>query len=619
MKKFLCLFLVMLFAFPTVFFAEESVEDKVDRTMKKYIGKDIPGAAIAIVQDGKVVLLKGYGQSDLEKGTAVDAKETVFEAASVSKVFTWSAVMQLVEEGKIDLEEDIRTYLPKDFLELTFDDKVTMQHLMNHTAGFEDKASQLLTTNPEEMISLAEFASKVNQPEQVFRPGEVISYSNYGTTLAGYIVERVSGQPFTTYMQEHVLGKLKMTNSTFEQQYDDMKQIVNGKGKGYEKLEDTFKEVDRVYINDAPAGSLNTTAEDMIHFMLAHLQSEEYKLFDDERTLQTMHEQTYAEHPELPGNAHGFWERYQGGERIIEHGGNLVGYTSQLMLIPEKKFGMMLLMNVANEATGLRVDLINELIGTKNVESHSAPSENDDLVQGTYRMARGIYSNFLKFLPIIGNGDVVVKKSAEGGIDVQMPYEKKSVHYAEIEPFLYEKVNQTVTFMDKNGFDTNRIYFTAQDGQIVKMSYGVVSDLLPVKMTDRAMTNIIVLAITMLTLLSYVLFFIIHWLKRKIKKDGRKTTTAFRATALLTFAGIIVFIDMAVLLSRFVANPFQPLSPLRIHLWGGWLLPIATIGCAYIILKQFKETSLKGKVFQLWLLLVSTLLSFLLWNYHFLF
>src|SRR5699024_4090345 len=130
-----------------------------------------PGAAIAIVKDGEIVLEKGYGFSNLEKEEKTDPQKTVFEAASISKLYTWSAVMQLVEDGEMDLEKDIRDYLPDDYLELEYLDPVTMQNLVNPTAGFKDKSEHLLTQDPCDINPLHQFLSKKeNQPEQVFRP-----------------------------------------------------------------------------------------------------------------------------------------------------------------------------------------------------------------------------------------------------------------------------------------------------------------------------------------------------------------------------------------------------------------------------------------------------------------
>src|SRR5699024_7989130 len=124
----------------------DEIEATIDPIMHEYIGedKDIPGAAFAIVKNNQIIFEKGYGMSDIENRTKVDPEETIFEAASISKVYTWSAVMQLVESGEMRLNEDIFTYLPDHYFDRKYTDKITMLDLMNHTAGFEDTTEFLL-------------------------------------------------------------------------------------------------------------------------------------------------------------------------------------------------------------------------------------------------------------------------------------------------------------------------------------------------------------------------------------------------------------------------------------------------------------------------------------------
>ncbi|MEK5145846.1 serine hydrolase domain-containing protein [Psychrobacillus sp. FSL K6-4615] len=636
MKKFLLLMIVTLLLSPIRSLASENtvpsgmlvrdIEKTVDEIMDKYIGKEIPGAAISIVKDGEFVLLKGYGQSDIETKSPVDPEKTVFEAASVSKVYTWSAIMQLVEKGKLDLHEDIKEYLPKDYLNLEFNKKITLLDLMNHTAGFEDKAENLLTYQPEKLIPLKDFLTNKNQPKQVFEPGTVISYSNFGTSLAGYIIERISKRPFAEYMQEEILEKLQMENSTFEQEYDHMANILNNKSNGYEKQGDQFVPMERVYVNDAPAGSLNTTAKDMGNFMLAHLnksQTGTYQLFEQKETLSTMHEQTYTVNPNLPGVAHGFWERFSGDNRVIEHSGNLVGFTSQLALVPDQNFGLSILTNVADEATGIRTDLITALVGEAEKPLQVSPSENDGVVQGTYRMARGIYSNFLSILPIISNGDIVVSENAKGGIDVKIPGEKETFQYTETNPFFYERVINHKTILDKSGMDTNQLAFEVDNEQkVTKMSFGIVSDFTSVKTIDRVSFNMILISICLLAFFLYTLFFLFNFIRRFIKarkEPVRKLSKGYVTAAILASTGTIVTLNIIILFVRFTSDNFQILSPLRIHLFVNWLLPLATIICTYFILKNLKQATPLSKVLQLFPVILCILFSIILSQFHFFF
>ncbi|MEH7392932.1 serine hydrolase domain-containing protein [Bacillus sp. JJ1474] len=627
MKKIISMFFIVgLFLFPLTTFAEmkqvpsglkvDQLEETVDHIMEKYIRTEIPGASLAIVKDGKVLLLKGYGLADIEQELAVDPEKTVFEAGSVSKLYTWSAVMQLMEQGKLDLKTDIREYLPENYLNLTFPDKVTMLDLINHTAGFEDKADQLLTTDPEKVIPLEKFlSSEYYQPKQVFKPGTVIAYSNYSTSLAGLIVERVSGKSYADYMQENIIERLGMPHSTFATNYLEIPKIADFKGKSYRKNGDHFEAVDWAFVNDAPAGSLNTTAADMAQFMIAQLGSENNSLFEHMSTLEKMHEQTYQVHELLPGNAHGFWERYSGEYRLLEHGGNVIGYTSQLTLVPEEKFGYVLLMNVANEMTGLRVDLVDKLIGKNEPIEHGEKSENDEVVQGTYRMARGLYTNFLKLLPIVGNIDVTIQKNPQGGINFISTMAPEPIHYIETSPLLYERAEDTLTLLDKSGIDTSRIAFDLDDkGNVIKMSHGVISDYLPVKLKERVDINLAIILISVITFILYTIVFAVRWGVRKLKK--KEKGNLHWSTPLLSGAGLLVIVNSIILFSRFTSDPFQPLSQMRIHVWINWLFPIMTVVCAYFIFKHFKNSKIFGKITQLLLLFVCFIFNLFLLNFY---
>lgn len=625
MKRMLCLVMIGLFIFPVSALAENSqvpsglaedqVEKKVDNIMEKYIGEDIPGASIAIVKDGEVLLQKGYGMSDIDKGEEVDPEETVFEAGSISKPYTWSAVMQLVEQGKLDLDEDIREYLPEDYLELELSKKVTMLDLMNHTAGFEDKMEGLLTTNPEEVVPLNEFLSRTNgQPKQVYQPGTTTAYSNYGASLAGYIVENISGEDFATYMRKHMLDELEMEHTTFEPDYSGLPEISDYKGKSYAKAGSDFEKIERVYVNDAPAGALNTTVADMANFMLAQLNANDYSLFDQENTLEEMHQQTYHTHEKIPGNAHGFWERYVNNHRVLEHGGNVVGYTSQLELVPEEEFGYALLMNVGEEASGLRIDLMEALIGKSDMPEKVTKSQNDVKVEGTYRAANVVHSNFQKILAMISGADTTIKQNKQGGIIVKTAAAPEPIHYTETDDLLYERVDDIEMELDKGGFDTSRIAFELdEEGNVVKMTHGIITDFLPVDWKDRTAVNLIFIIMSVLTFGLYAIVLAVRWLICKRKKVEKQGT--FLASGLLSSIGLFISVNLVVLLGRFMLDPFQKLASLNVHVWLNWLLPIAIIVSGYFMLKDWKQSKLFVKTIRIFLLIISVLFVLFLLNF----
>ena len=175
---------------------------------------DIAGAVVAVVKDGQILTERGYGYADVAKRTPVDPKLTLFRPGSVSKLFTWTAVMQQVEQGKIDLDADVNQYL--DFKIPARDGKpVTMRELMQHVAGFEEQAKGIMSADAKS----PGFEELLKQwvPERVFAAGTTPAYSNYGASLAGYIVQRLSGESFDDYIDKHIFAPLDMQHSTFRQ------------------------------------------------------------------------------------------------------------------------------------------------------------------------------------------------------------------------------------------------------------------------------------------------------------------------------------------------------------------------------------------------------------------
>jgi CubicO group peptidase (beta-lactamase class C family) len=172
---------------------------------------DIPGAVVTVVKDGQLLTARGFGYADREKRTPVDPDRTLFRPGSVSKLITWTAVMQQVEQGKLDLDKDINTYL--DFKIPDYDGKpITLRQVMTHTAGFEEAIKGLIFSDPAHLLPLGDYLKRWT-PQRVFAPGTTPAYSNWATSLAGYAVERVSGETFDDYCDKHIFAPLGMTNS----------------------------------------------------------------------------------------------------------------------------------------------------------------------------------------------------------------------------------------------------------------------------------------------------------------------------------------------------------------------------------------------------------------------
>ena len=248
--------------------AEEFFDDLIPEQLRE---GHVAGATVSVVQNGRPVFAKGYGYADLEQREPVVADETLFYPGSAGKLFTWTAVMQLVEEGKLDLDADVNRYLDLDVPD-THAEPITTSDLMTHTAGFEEEFSALFVAERQDVLPMREFLIR-NMPERVYPPGEYFAYSNYGTALAGYIVERVSGMPYEQYVEENVLGPLGMENSSAGQPLPD--RLAADLSKGY-RYDGTYDPSDFEWLAATPAAPVRATATDMSRFMLAHLQNGSY-------------------------------------------------------------------------------------------------------------------------------------------------------------------------------------------------------------------------------------------------------------------------------------------------------------------------------------------------------
>ena len=230
---------------------------------------DIAGGVIVVVKDGEVLAQKGYGYADVAAKKPVDPERTMFRAGSVAKLVVHTAVMQLVEQGKLDLDADIQQYLDFPVPDAdAFGKPVTLHNLMTHTGGFEELVRGLMASDPKVLMPLETYV-KATKPTRIFPPGEVPSYCNYCVTLEGYIVQRVSGESFDDYLDKHIFAPLGMSNSTFRQPLP--KQFAEQMSTGYRTASQPPGYFELV--GPAPAGSLSTTGADMARFMIAQMQA----------------------------------------------------------------------------------------------------------------------------------------------------------------------------------------------------------------------------------------------------------------------------------------------------------------------------------------------------------
>ena len=315
--------------------------------------RHVPGAVVLIVQDGAVVFARGYGTADPATGRPVDPATTLFRVASVSKLFTATAVMQLVEQGKLDLDTDVNVYLKEFQVPRTFETPITLRHLLTHTPGFDDSFLNGSERPGDPTLPLGAYLARF-LPPRVMEPGKILSYSNHGVALAGHVVEAVSGQPFRDYVREHVLLPLGMQQSGFS--LPDPPPAALAVGTDWKNGAFVPVKLDRM--RWYPAGDLYTSAGEIARFMLAHLDAGRIPGSDARilraETARAMQTQGFTNHPGVVGWHLGFDERRWNDVEAIGHGGSWNGYGTELVLVPEAKLGIFVSTTRSNDVRFFR-------------------------------------------------------------------------------------------------------------------------------------------------------------------------------------------------------------------------------------------------------------------------
>ncbi len=308
---------------------------------------NIAGAAVAVVANGQLLFSKGYGFADVKSRRPVVPDRTLFRAGSVSKLFTWTAVMQLVQAGKLDLDRNINDYLDFKVPE-PYGHPITLRDLMTHSAGFEDTVTDLFVSRPSQLFPLRRYLIR-HMPPLIYPPGKVVAYSNYGATLAGYIVQRVAGEPFDEYVSRHILQPLGMTHATFQQPLPASLQPLMA--SGYHRASDGST-VPFELVEAAPAGALTTTVTDLAKFMLAQLDDGSYAGAQilSPATIQEMHTPQGRPLPGMNGMDLGFYDENRNGLRIIGHAGDTGAFHSDVHLLLDKGVGLAIMLNSTGDS-----------------------------------------------------------------------------------------------------------------------------------------------------------------------------------------------------------------------------------------------------------------------------
>jgi CubicO group peptidase (beta-lactamase class C family) len=405
---------------------------------------DVAGAVVVIVKDGHVLTQLGYGYADVAAGQRVDPATTMFRPGSISKLFTWTAVMQLVEQGRIDLDADVNRYL--DFTIPRYQgEPLTMRDLMTHRTGFEQSVKGLIHLGGK-MSPMGDVLQRWI-PRRVVAPGTTPAYSNYGAGLAGYIVQRVSGMPYEEYVERHIFQPLGMTHSTFRQPLPT--QFAPFMARGYPRASAEAKPYE--LIEPSGAGGSAMSGSDMAQFMIAHLNQGAGLM--QPATARLMHNPAYAAVPGTDRMALGFYETRVNGLSAIGHAGDSFYFHSALWLLPSQHVGLFIAMNSIGTNRAVAVDPIRKALleqfgdrywpaadAAVPVELPTA-KEHAKMLVGSYASSVGSFSNFADVANFLGQTHIGLDQDGRPSIPGTPGLGGAPPRWIEIAPFVWQKAH----------------------------------------------------------------------------------------------------------------------------------------------------------------------------------
>jgi CubicO group peptidase (beta-lactamase class C family) len=528
----------------------------------------IPGAAIVVVRDGQVYLTKGYGLADLESRTPVDPAKTAFRAGSVSKLFTWTALMQVAERGLLDLDSDVNRYLTGFQVPDTYPQPVTPAHLLTHTAGFEYRWIGSETRDSAELKPLGAALAGA-MPERVRPPGVVHSYSNYGTNLAGHLVEQVSGLSFDDFVEGNILHPLGMGGTTFRQPLPEA--LAANLATGYSYAGGELEPAPRTYAVMAPASGLTLTPIDMAAFMIAHLHDGAYgnARILDPATAREMHRQQFTHHPDMPGMTYGFKERSINGLRVIGHGGDVQTFASQLVLVPEEDLDFFVAYNRFDDA--FREQLISAFFDRYYPAAGEDPvpqaiemsPQSAQRFAGSYRWVRYPHSTLGKLIALVpGPYPIVVQANEDASLSLSFFGADAAWRYVPVGEYVFKQVEggpQLVGGLQVDPGDT----LAFRENEAGQVTYGFV----PLQNTA---------------------FEKLAWFEMAEVQLGTM------GSLLILFASAVVVWPLGALFGRLRKRTRAPDPAWRRALWVGWIVSALNLAFLLVFLLSFGEGMVYG-------------------------
>jgi CubicO group peptidase (beta-lactamase class C family) len=390
---------------------------------------DIAGAVVVVVKGDQILFSRGYGYAQTKGRKPVDANKTLFRPGSISKLFTWTALMQLVEQGKVGLDTDVNTYL--DFKVTGKDGSIiTPRHLLTHRAGFEDNIKDLIVLQAKpDLTATAQLKRWV--PRRIYPAGSTPAYSNYGAALAGYIVERITGLPFETYVERNIFAPLGMRHSTFQQPIPPS--LAPNMSTGYISGAGPAQPFEHIV---PAAGALSATGNDIGRFMIAHLQNGRFgdRQILKPSTAKLMHDTALPVIPTLNPMLLGFIDTSINGHRVIGHDGNTIQFHSNMALFKNDGVGMFLSLNSAGtDYLGVQKSSFEAFADRYFPDKRELPpvmqagtAHDASAIAGYYHTTYRSESNFLSIRDLMQPGKIIA--NADGSITVDIYGSQRYVH-----------------------------------------------------------------------------------------------------------------------------------------------------------------------------------------------
>jgi CubicO group peptidase (beta-lactamase class C family) len=593
---------------------EAFIDGVVEPLMKS---NNSPSGVVAIARNGELIFAKGYGFEDIAEGKPVDPYTTLFRPGSVSKLFTWTAVMQLVEEGKLDLDTDVNEYLETFKIKDTFKEPITLRHILTHTSGFEDGGlGYLIIDDPANAIPLRDAMEKY-QPERVNPPGKQTAYSNYATALAGLIVANVSGQSFEEYIQRNIFDPLGMQSSSFEEPLPEG--LEQHMAASYKVEAGAFVEKPfEIISNFGPAGGQSATATDMLRFAEAIRNGGELDGVSiiQPATLDEMLSRQFTHDDRLMGMAFGFYEQDINGNRVVGHGGDTQYFHSFLGIDKANELTFFISFS-ASGGSAVRSALGTAIYDEFFPRVEDAPVAPEDFSEragkyaGTYGFWRGNFSKIERLFSITS----VVQVAPTGDNTLMVGFAGNAKQYVEVEDNLFRETSSNISLIP--GISPRLIAFQEDEaGQVT----GFVMDGLPFmslrKLPGYATPNFNFTLIG-ISLLIFLLVVLRRFFQRKeialMPGPDRSVVNASFYTSLAHLLVVVIGVVVASIAMKSLMNGF----PTSFKVW--LVLPIiATLLSLYLVFRvigAWRQGQLASVWARLRLTLVVLAALFMVWFY----